>query len=187
MIGFPVYDDFMYPDATNDTYDNLSGTLWGNHAVAIIGYDDSRRAFRIVNQWSEFWGVNGYGWISYDLIANNDWEAYVMYDSPDPLITQQYSALSGAGISTIGYLSGDFNGDGKTDIIQTWNNGGNLGIILFQSTGSNYFVAHSGTSPQGQGNVGLVPPDWNGDGKDDFVQAWNNSNLLNFFLYQSNY
>lgn len=344
VIGFPVYDDFMYLDATNDTYDNLNGTLWGNHAVAIIGYDDSRRAFKIVNQWGQFWGANGYGWISYDLIANNDWETYVMYDTPDPLMSQTYSALSGAGISTIGYLSGDFNGDGnsdiiqpwqngsqlacmvhditsgsgtymlenqtdlnagygnvgmmagdwngdgkcdliqgwnnggklgitvftsngssfnraydvtpgqgsgnlkllpvdldgdgktdiaqiwnkngnidifvyrstgssyyqvsdffasgvgvnnvgffaadwngdgKTDIIQTWNNGGYLGIIVFQSTGSNYFVAHSGTSPQGQGNIGLVPMDYNGDGKDDFVQAWNNNNVLNFFLYQS--
>ena len=37
------------------------------HAVVIVGYDDSRRAFKFINSWGETWGFDGFGWISYDL------------------------------------------------------------------------------------------------------------------------
>jgi C1A family cysteine protease len=43
----------------------------GNHCYSIVGYDDSKKAFKIMNSWGTNWGSSGYGWISYNNIQ--DW------------------------------------------------------------------------------------------------------------------
>lgn len=37
-----------------------------NHAVVLIGWDDSKRAFLLRNSWGTNWGDGGYCWLSYD-------------------------------------------------------------------------------------------------------------------------
>jgi hypothetical protein len=39
----------------------------GGHAMCVVGYDDQRRAFRVLNSWGLDWADHGYVWISYDL------------------------------------------------------------------------------------------------------------------------
>ncbi len=36
-----------------------------NHGVVIVGWDDSKQAWRIKNSWSDQWGDKGYMWIRY--------------------------------------------------------------------------------------------------------------------------
>lgn len=81
VIGIPVYPDFDDLSASNPIYDEVDGTSRGGHALCVVGYDDSKRAVKIINSWGKNWGINGYGWISYDLIQNQDIEAYVMTDA----------------------------------------------------------------------------------------------------------
>lgn len=38
----------------------------GLHAMTIIGYDDEKAAFRVINSWGKQWGDGGYFWLSYD-------------------------------------------------------------------------------------------------------------------------
>ncbi len=46
---------------------NHAGTTFiGSHAVTIVGYDDTKSAYKIVNQWGTSWGDNGFSWIDYD-------------------------------------------------------------------------------------------------------------------------
>ncbi|MGB8354212.1 MAG: C1 family peptidase, partial [Chthoniobacteraceae bacterium] len=54
-----------------------SGHL-GSHCMVVIGYDDSKEAFEILNSWGSAWNDNGYGWISYKFWP--DWanEAYTV-------------------------------------------------------------------------------------------------------------
>lgn len=60
---FSSNDDFM-------TY--KGGVIRGNtggssdHAIAIIGWDDSKQAWLIKNSWGPYWGEEGYGWVGYD-------------------------------------------------------------------------------------------------------------------------
>jgi len=44
------------------------GGLLGYHALAICGYDDSKQAFKVINQWGTGWGDAGYTWIAYSLL-----------------------------------------------------------------------------------------------------------------------
>lgn len=53
----------------------------GGHAVVVIGYDDRRGAFKILNSWGEDWGDNGYGWIAYEFFKEVVHEAYVLEDA----------------------------------------------------------------------------------------------------------
>lgn len=91
LIAFPIYPDFdnlhgaylWSPD--NSIYDNISGKSRGNHAVCLIGYDDNKKAFKLINSWGTSWGLGGYGWISYDLISTQKWDGYYIQDQKDAI------------------------------------------------------------------------------------------------------
>ena len=91
-----------------------------------------------------------------------------------------------------GLLPVDFNGDGKTDLISQWNDGGLLRFVTYRSNGDGTFTAgdhHTGRGfdAMGSGNgPGLLPVDFNGDGKTDLISQWNDGGLLRFVTYRSN-
>ncbi|MFD1314568.1 C1 family peptidase [Namhaeicola litoreus] len=37
----------------------------GAHAMLVVGYDDTKQAFKVVNSWGKNWGNNGFVWIDY--------------------------------------------------------------------------------------------------------------------------
>ena len=47
-------------------WSGYQGGKVGAHAVAIVGYDDSKNAYKIMNSWGTGWGDAGYSWITYD-------------------------------------------------------------------------------------------------------------------------
>jgi hypothetical protein len=55
--------------------------------MVIVGYDDKRSAFRIINSWGQTWGEGGYGWVDYSAMTERGREYYVMnvpLVRPDP-------------------------------------------------------------------------------------------------------
>ena len=62
----------------------LDGSQLGGHAMTIVGYDDGKNAFRIVNSWGTNWGDNGFAWIDYGLMTNPDFCKYIFvaYNTP---------------------------------------------------------------------------------------------------------
>jgi cathepsin L len=42
-----------------------SSPPWMNHWVTIIGWDDSKQAWRVKNSWGTAWGENGFAWVDY--------------------------------------------------------------------------------------------------------------------------
>jgi hypothetical protein len=186
-ISIPVYPDLLNLNSTNEIYDDLSGTLSSNHAVALIGFDDTKQAFKFINSWGTSWGLGGYGWISYNLVANNDFQNYLPVDDFDPALSDNYASTSAAGIGTLGYYGGDVNGDGNSDVIHPWNNNGTLAILAHDITGSptSYLVSQT-MSGAGANNVGFVPADVDGDGKTDLVQGWRSGNNLALTVFRSN-
>ncbi|HMK70540.1 MAG TPA: DUF4384 domain-containing protein, partial [Xanthobacteraceae bacterium] len=50
----------------------------GWHFMTLVGYDEHKQAFRLINSWSKRWGDHGYAWISYDLLHTRISGAYVL-------------------------------------------------------------------------------------------------------------
>jgi Zn-dependent metalloprotease len=93
----------------------------------------------------------------------------------------------GQGSTALAWLTGDVNGDGKTDIIQLFDNGGRLGVIVYTSDGTGYSSTF-GTANIGQGSTALawLTGDVNGDGKTDIIQPFDNGGRLGLIVYTSN-
>ena len=61
-------------------------SIKGGHAMTIIGYDERRQAFHLINSWGRGWGDHGYAWISYDLLRTRVNAAYVLQVAPGPQV-----------------------------------------------------------------------------------------------------
>ncbi len=73
-FGAQLGDRFMNWNSSavisSDTYNN-PGMLHAYHAMALVGYDDSKSAFRVRNSWGTSWGDNGSIWVDYDFFCKN--------------------------------------------------------------------------------------------------------------------
>lgn len=74
VIGVITYEDLMngMDTGTDDTYDEIYGNNYGGHAICLVGYDDANQRFKFINSWGDDWCLNGYGYISYNLVANTE-------------------------------------------------------------------------------------------------------------------
>lgn len=81
LISIPVYPQFDSLSTSDQIYNSTAGKYEGAHALCVVGYDDSRQAVKIINSWGTDWGIDGYGWISYDFLKNNNVDAYVMINN----------------------------------------------------------------------------------------------------------
>ncbi len=63
---------------TSGVLNDDTRTGWGGwHCVQIVGWDDSKGAYLIKNSWGTGWGMNGYAWIKYDVLAMGKLAAWV--------------------------------------------------------------------------------------------------------------
>ncbi len=53
----------------------------GGHAMLVVGYDNQKNAFKIINSWGEKWGNNGYCYIDYNHFISVVREGYVTKDA----------------------------------------------------------------------------------------------------------
>jgi C1A family cysteine protease len=76
IVAGPVNKDFTR-QKNGDILDNFTGRSIGGHCYCIVGYDDNLQAFKFMNSWGTSWGTEGFGYISYDHIADWVQEAYI--------------------------------------------------------------------------------------------------------------
>jgi hypothetical protein len=65
-IATAMWWDDDYLDANGITRIKAGNPNAGGHAVILLGYDDTRKAFLLRNSWGLYNGESGYYWISYD-------------------------------------------------------------------------------------------------------------------------
>ena len=85
-----VREDFLY--YKGGVYKTKSHKKVGGHAVALVGFDDVKRAWLIKNSWGEDWGEKGFAWISYDDpsgVANKTWG----FELSEPLLKLSLSTI----------------------------------------------------------------------------------------------
>lgn len=83
IIGVPLGGQFSgYGNKNTATPFTCTQVTAGGHAMLIVGYDDNKRAFKIMNSWGKNWGVNGFIWVDYDcfklMMGGKGGEAYVV-------------------------------------------------------------------------------------------------------------
>lgn len=60
--------------------DSEKGKNKMGHAMVVVGYDDGRQAFELMNSYGSEWGRSGYIWISYEDYARYAVQAFVIED-----------------------------------------------------------------------------------------------------------
>ena len=80
LIGVYVDNTFITRFKGTESTDYVWGSYMDSylhgHAMIIVGYDDNKKAFKVMNSWGTQWGENGFIWISYDFIPYCTGEAY---------------------------------------------------------------------------------------------------------------
>jgi hypothetical protein len=78
------------------------------------------------------------------------------------------------GAGALAFLPVTMNGDGKTQIVQLWNNNGRLAMITYgpKTDGSYGELWNTGDMGEGAGALAFLPVTMNGDGKTQIVQLW---------------
>ena len=63
IAGMRVYEDLTF--YKGGVYSHVAGAFRGNHAVAVIGYDDRDKSWLVKNSWGPGWGDAGYFRLAY--------------------------------------------------------------------------------------------------------------------------
>ena len=62
-------DQYWFPGVGSQRHE-------GSHAMVVVGYDDGKEAFEIMNSWGTSWGNEGFFWIKYKDFAQLTFFAY---------------------------------------------------------------------------------------------------------------
>jgi hypothetical protein len=83
--GYPVMTGMLIDQSfyhlKKSVWDRFDGTPKSGHAVVVVGFDDHKHAFKVMNSWGQDWSEGGYGWISYRHFRKAAREAYVAKDA----------------------------------------------------------------------------------------------------------
>jgi C1A family cysteine protease len=81
MVGGTFMKEMEGEKVWLPTEDDYSQSVFGGHAMCVIGYDDFLEggAFQIMNSWGEEWGEKGIGWVRYEDFNTFTKEAYGLY------------------------------------------------------------------------------------------------------------
>ncbi len=66
ILGFSVFDHAFNPPGGHIVAPSKNQSLRGGHCVMMTDYDDDLKRVGFANSWSDKWGTNGYGSLSYD-------------------------------------------------------------------------------------------------------------------------
>jgi hypothetical protein len=82
LLSFKV-DSAWHKHRGPGVFDRLEvDPKWGGHAMAIVGYDDRKQAFRVINSWGKRWGDGGYIWVSYEAYKTHVREVSILSVTP---------------------------------------------------------------------------------------------------------
>lgn len=98
----------------------------------------------------------------------------------------QWNVRQGGWGDSVRWASGDFNGDGLSDLAAAWNNGGTAVLTVRTSDGKRFSAAHWDKDAGGwMDSTVWLPGDFNGDGLTDMAAIWNDGGLASIAVYLS--
>jgi len=188
-------DPVKFRDASshNVVTDNVFHKTGHSAAVLDAYCRNDESLFNEPAQWSEANTLGGLGWYvgdfdgdgKDDLLSyiNGSGGAYVYLARKDDDLWYFEFAGKWSGYGTRGgrgWYVGDFNGDGKDDILRYTNASGGADVLL--STGTTFDDAGTWTGFGVRGGEGWYVGDFNGDGRDDILRYLNEHGGADVFL-----
>jgi hypothetical protein len=67
-VVFMLWTDDAFQNYSGGTFNARGKATDDYHSIVVVGYDDRRQAFRLMNSWGDDWGDHGFMWLSYDLV-----------------------------------------------------------------------------------------------------------------------
>lgn len=118
------------------------GTVFGNHTVCIIGYDDTQELFKVQNSLGSINGDHGFFWVQYGLVTSGVfYEGYVL----SGMNPNYFETISGPGaVCTSGSSYILNNLPPNTSV--SWQSSSNISVV---STGVNTCTAYKTSSGSG--------------------------------------
>ncbi len=85
VVGLSLLDNFNYISKSDPVWHTDKGYGWpsGGHAVCVVGYDEGKEEFEILNSWGEEWGDSGYFYVKYSDYGKYCKYGFQMYLRPD--------------------------------------------------------------------------------------------------------
>jgi C1A family cysteine protease len=80
VIGMNTPDSFIEAKNIWEPTEN-PGSFYGGHAMCVVGYDDDRGAFELINSWGRKWGNGGFIWVPYKAFVDFVMESYEMIEN----------------------------------------------------------------------------------------------------------
>jgi hypothetical protein len=73
IVGMKIRENLKRHEKTDDYYDPKQARDQDveGHAVVVVGYDDGKGAFKIMNSWGKQWGHEGFFWMKYEDFAKD--------------------------------------------------------------------------------------------------------------------
>ena len=78
-------DTYWYPELGDTTF-------FGAHAMVVVGYDDSKGAFEIMNSWGNRWGNGGFIWVKYEDYAKFCCYGFQFIPFENPALVKEFKA-----------------------------------------------------------------------------------------------
>jgi len=97
-FGFTVYSSFESDQVAQTGIMPMPAEneeVMGGHAVAMVGYDDEKKMFKVRNSWGTGWGDNGYFWMPYAFAINKNYcdDFWMISKISDPDIIKGQNAV----------------------------------------------------------------------------------------------
>jgi Common central domain of tyrosinase/FG-GAP-like repeat len=178
--NLPMPSQFAPPAVCNFTSATLLGNAvnspWHNSLHGAVG--GTMSDFATASAAPIFWCWHGFVdeiyWDYHNQCAIRVGLGLIVYGwDGAQMMTKWGTSDIGQGAGALSWLVADVDGDGKDELLQTWKNGSQLGLIVYGWDGAQ-MMTKWGTSDIGQGAGALswLVADVDGDGKDELLQPW---------------
>jgi hypothetical protein len=99
----------------------------------------------------------------------------------------QWALRDGGWDDSVEWVSGDFDGDGLSDIAAIWKDQGGMNTITIRKSTRSSFMISPGITQEGgwMDSTQWLAGDFNGDGRSDIAAVWNETGKATFAVYLS--
>ncbi len=125
----------------------LSGTdsetvngMHAYHALVVVGFDDSKNAFRVRNSWGKSWGHEGSIWIDYDFFINRFCFGAWVANNPGQVTGTSLRSAGQAGDLQMEVLSDNETADGNRVVEYNIRNSGSASISASKNWSAVYLL-----------------------------------------------